>query len=60
MRAVRDLAVSVNRNLPGDVLEAFRRAREAEESPVGRSVLDKLIDIPTDIAPTFPVAEQLK
>jgi len=44
MRAVRDLAISVNRNLPGDVLRAFRRAREAEESPVGRSVLDKLIE----------------
>jgi len=44
MRAVRDLAISVNRNLPGDVLRAFRQAREAEASPVGRSVLDKLIE----------------
>jgi fumarate hydratase subunit alpha len=44
MRAVRDLAISVNRNLPDDVLRALRRAREAEESPVGRSVLDKLIE----------------
>jgi fumarate hydratase subunit alpha len=44
MRAVRDLAISVARNLPDDVLRAFRRAREVEESPVGRSVLDKLIE----------------
>jgi fumarate hydratase subunit alpha len=44
MRAVRDLAISVNRNLPEDVLRAFRRALEAEESPVGRSVLEKLIE----------------
>jgi len=44
MRAVRDLAISANRNLPDDVLRAFRRAREVEESPVGRSVLDKLIE----------------
>ena len=44
MRAVRDLAISANRNLPGDVLEAFLRARAVEESPVGRSVLDKLIE----------------
>ena len=44
MRAVRDLSISVARNLPEDVLRAFRRALEAEASPVGRSVLEKLIE----------------
>ena len=44
MRAVRDLAIAVNRNLPEDVLKALRRALEVEESPVGRSVLLKLIE----------------
>jgi hypothetical protein len=28
--------------------------------PEMKAVLDKLVDIPTDIAPSFPLADQLK
>ena len=31
--------------LPDDVLNALRQAREAEESPVGREVLDRILEL---------------
>ncbi len=42
--AVRHLAVESNLELGDDVLEAFRRFRESEESPTGRDVLDQLLE----------------
>ncbi len=42
--AVRRLAVEANTDLPSDVIEAFRRFREAEKSPNGRDVLDQLLE----------------
>lgn len=44
VRAVKELAIRVNRHLPEDVLEAFHRALAVEESPVGQSVLNQLIE----------------
>lgn len=42
--AVRDLAIQANYHLPEDVFAALRQARENEESPVAREVLDMIID----------------
>ncbi len=42
--AVRRLAVEANTDLPSDVIEAFRRFREAEKSPNGRDVLEQLLE----------------
>ena len=42
--AVRDLAVEANLDLGEDVVGAFRRFRETEESPTGRDVLDQLLE----------------
>jgi len=41
---VRDACIEACTVLPADVLEALRRAREIEESPAGRDVLDQLIE----------------
>ncbi|HEX9122912.1 MAG TPA: fumarate hydratase [Actinomycetota bacterium] len=41
--AVRELCVRVNYEVPEDLAEAVRRAREQERSPLGRQVLDLLI-----------------
>lgn len=30
--------------LPGDVLNALQQAREVEESPIGREVIDKILE----------------
>ena len=30
--------------LPQDILEGFRKASETEESPLGKSILDQLIE----------------
>ena len=42
--AVRDLAIEANYHLPEDVFDALRQARENEESPVGREVLEMIIE----------------
>jgi fumarate hydratase subunit alpha len=42
-RAVRDLCVEVNYTISEDMVAAVKRAREKEESPVGRQILDLLI-----------------
>ncbi|MFB3738263.1 MAG: fumarate hydratase [Candidatus Velamenicoccus archaeovorus] len=41
--AVRELCVRINYEVPEDLVEAVRRAREREASPLGRQVLDLLI-----------------
>jgi fumarate hydratase subunit alpha len=42
--AVRNLCIEANEDLGQDVLAAFHRAKEAEPSPVGRDILDQLIE----------------
>jgi fumarate hydratase subunit alpha len=42
-RAVRELCVEINYVVPEDMREAVRRARELEESPVARQILDLLV-----------------
>jgi fumarate hydratase subunit alpha len=42
--AVRDAAIKANYELGEDVLRAFREALKKEESPVGREILEKLIE----------------
>jgi fumarate hydratase subunit alpha len=42
--AVRELCITANYDLPADVYAALERARETEESPVGREVLGQLIE----------------
>jgi fumarate hydratase subunit alpha len=42
--AVRELAIRSNTELGEDVLEAFQRAREDEESLVGRDIIDSIIE----------------
>ena len=41
---VADLCQKANFFLPKDVLEALRRARETEESPLGRETLDRILE----------------
>ncbi len=42
--AVKEMCITANYDLPADVYEALERARETEESPVGREVLGQLIE----------------
>lgn len=42
-RTVRDPCIRANHEPRADHLDALRRAREAEESPTGREVLDRLL-----------------
>jgi fumarate hydratase subunit alpha len=42
-RAVRELCIEINYTIPEDMVAAVKRARELEESPVGRQILDLLI-----------------
>lgn len=42
--AVRDACVEVNYQLSDEMVVAIRSAREREESPVGREVLDQLVE----------------
>jgi fumarate hydratase subunit alpha len=42
--AVRDLCVSANYDLPTDVYDALKAARQTEESPIGREVLAQLVE----------------
>ncbi len=43
VEAVRDLCIEANTNLPESHLSALRRARDAEESPLGREVIERLL-----------------
>ena len=43
-RAVRDLCICANTELGDDVIAAFHKALEVEESPIGRDILDRLIE----------------
>ncbi len=42
--AVRELCISANTNLPADLCDSIRNAREREESPVGCAILDDLTE----------------
>ena len=42
-RVVRDLCIEINYKVPEEMVRLVRRARELEESPLGRQVLDLLI-----------------
>jgi fumarate hydratase subunit alpha len=42
--AVTELAMTANYDLPEDVLAALRKGRDVEESPVGREILDQIIE----------------
>ncbi|OFX15482.1 MAG: fumarate hydratase [Armatimonadetes bacterium RBG_16_58_9] len=41
---VRNACIKACNELPDDVLDSLRRARELEESPVGRDVIDQLME----------------
>lgn len=43
-QTVRDLCIETNTCLREDQVSALRRAREAEESPLGREVLERLLE----------------
>ncbi len=43
-QAVRDLCIEANTCLPEDHLQALRQALEREESPLGREVIEKLLE----------------
>jgi len=49
--AVKKLCMEANYDLPGDVYQALKDGKEAEESPVGKAVFDQLIEN-ADIART--------
>lgn len=42
--AVRDLCIEANTRLPGEHLDALRRALDEEESPLGREVIGELLE----------------
>jgi fumarate hydratase subunit alpha len=42
-RVVRELCIEINYTVPPEMVELMQRAREKEESPLGRQVLDLLI-----------------
>jgi fumarate hydratase subunit alpha len=42
--AVRDLCIEANTRLPQDHLSALRRALDDEESPLGREVIERLLE----------------
>lgn len=56
-QAVACLAVEACYRLPADMVEAMRKAREAEPSPVGRNILDQLLEN-AGIAKEFDPAAQ--
>jgi fumarate hydratase subunit alpha len=43
-KAVRDLCIRANTELGDDVVTAFHKALEVEESPIGRDILERLIE----------------
>jgi fumarate hydratase subunit alpha len=42
-RAVRELCMEINYKVPEDMVAAVKRARESEESPLGRQILDLVL-----------------
>jgi fumarate hydratase subunit alpha len=42
-RVVRDLCIEICYRVPPDMVDAMRRAREREESPLGKQILDQLL-----------------
>lgn len=44
VKKVKDACMSANFELGEDVISAFRKAKEVEESPVGREILEQLIE----------------
>ncbi|OHD63346.1 MAG: fumarate hydratase [Spirochaetes bacterium RBG_13_51_14] len=44
VKGVKEICMEANFNLGSDVIDAFRKGIEAEESPVGRDVLKQLIE----------------
>ena len=42
-RTVRELCIDINYHVPEEMVTLVKRARELEESPLGRQVLDLLI-----------------
>jgi len=42
-RTVRELCIEINYKVPEDMVAAVKRARENEESPVGRQILDLVL-----------------
>jgi fumarate hydratase subunit alpha len=42
--AVKAMCITANYDLPADVYDALVKAKEAEESPVGKEVLDQLVE----------------
>jgi fumarate hydratase subunit alpha len=42
-QTIAELCITANYALPPDVLKALHRAREREESPLGRQILDQLV-----------------
>ncbi len=42
--AIKDLAIRANYDLGEDVLTALKNGRDSEESPVGREILDQLLE----------------
>lgn len=43
-KAVRELCAEICYRMPPEMVELMRRAREREESPIGRQILDRLIE----------------
>jgi fumarate hydratase subunit alpha len=43
-QTIRDLCITINHQMGPDMLAALERARAVEESPIGRSVLDRLLE----------------
>lgn len=42
IKAVKEMCISANYNLGKDVLDAFEKSKENEESPVGKSIIENL------------------
>lgn len=42
--AIRELSITANYDLPEDVLETLKKGRDTEESPVGREILDQILE----------------
>ncbi len=42
VRAIKEMCIEANHFLPQDMREAMRKARETEEAPLGRQILDQL------------------
>lgn len=43
VQAVKEMCISANYNLGKDILDAFEKSKEEEESPVGKGIIENLI-----------------